>query len=107
MIKYNKDNLYNKENQIETPVVPQVSQLNEVQKKTNIIEEASRESSTAFISSPIKHLTIKKASSNDVKGIADNNLQNHGCQDLPQSNREAAAIFVSMCISLVFHLFLL
>lgn len=90
-----KDSSYNKENQIATPVVPQVSQLNEVQKKTDIIEEASGESSTAFISSPIKHLTIKKASSNDVKGIADNNLQNHGCQDLPQSDLEAAAISVS------------
>ena len=69
-----KDNRYNKENQIANPVVPQVSQLNEVQKKTNIIEEASRESSTAFISSPIKHLTMNKESSNVVKGITDNNL---------------------------------
>ena len=57
-----KDNRYNKENQIATPVVPQVSQLNKVQNKIDIIEDPSRESSTAFISSPIKHMNINKAS---------------------------------------------
>lgn len=90
-----KDGCHNKENQIATPAVPQVSELNEVQKKTEIGEEESGESTTAFISSPIKHVTIKKASSNDVKGISDGNLQKDGCQDLPQSNLEGAAISVS------------
>jgi hypothetical protein len=90
-----KDGSHNKENQIATVVVPQVSQLNEVQKKAEIIEEASGESSTTFTSSPIKHLTIKKASSNDVKGISGNDMQKHGCQDMPQYDLEGAAISVS------------
>lgn len=90
-----KDGSHNKENQIATLVAPHVSQLHEAQKKTEIIEEAPGESSTAFISSPIKHVIIKKASSNDVKGISGNNTQNHGFQDLPQYDLEGAAISVS------------
>lgn len=90
-----KDGSHNKENQISTLVVPHVSQLNEVQKKTEIIEEAPGESSTAFISSPIKRVIIKKESSNDAKGISGNNTQNHGFQDPPQYDLEGAAISVS------------
>lgn len=68
----NKDGSPNKENQLEILLVPEASQSNAVQVKTETIKEVSEMSSTASICLPIGHVTNEKASIQYVKGTYDN-----------------------------------